>query len=355
MDAKPTHGAAGGAGGEAPKHHEIERKWLVHGADVTWLEPHFRSERVVNVYVAVEGKTQLRVRRRDKPTGTAYTLTVKGKPSIAAAPGLARAEIEFPITEEQFGALAAVSARPRTIVKDRRVIPLGDGLLVELDDFDGMSMAEVEFPSPAAAAEFCPPVWFGPEVTDDPAFGNCELALRLGSPEFASHCERVWEEFTPYVIAERAREVLRRRLPLEPGGKVKYLSRRTPRGGLEHYRDGGSVAFVGGEVITLQTRLDLHRHPGVRESVTVVAGSAAVLTAGTNPSPSDPVVKLVAPTDRYITTEADQWHALHVRDYVAPWDPYLYGAYVLRGVITAKATVYAPGTPPYATTLFELD
>jgi CYTH domain-containing protein len=38
-------------------------------------------------------------------------------------------------------------------------------------------VAEVEFESEAAADEFEPPDWFGPEVTDDPRYANRALAV----------------------------------------------------------------------------------------------------------------------------------------------------------------------------------
>jgi CYTH domain-containing protein/mannose-6-phosphate isomerase-like protein (cupin superfamily) len=330
---------------------EIERKWLVHGADATWLEEHFPPERIANVYIAVEGKTQLRVRQRDD----AYTLTVKGKPNpalLAAVPSaasVARTEVEFPITAEQFGALVAIAARPRAIRKTRRAIPLGDGLSAELDIFDGMCMVEVEFPSIAEAARFCPPVWFGPEVTDDPAFGNKELALHLKSPEFSDHLERTWAGFTPYMIAERAREVMRRRLPITPSGRVRYVSQRRPRDSPEHYREGGFIAFVGDETVhVLQSQLAKHKHPGVSETFEVVAGMARVMIS------DEERTALVGPATSF-TAEAGQWHSLCVSEYAEPWDPYFYGAFVLRGVPKAKAAVYAPGAAPHTTTLFELD
>jgi CYTH domain-containing protein len=57
---------------------------------------------------------------------------------------------------------------------------------IELDVFRGtlcgLCLAEVEFPSNEAAGAFCPPNWFGEEVTDDERFKNKSLALH-GRPE----------------------------------------------------------------------------------------------------------------------------------------------------------------------------
>lgn len=40
--------------------------------------------------------------------------------------------------------------------------------------FAPLAMAEVEFPTAAAAHAFTPPAWFGREVTEDPAYTNAQ-------------------------------------------------------------------------------------------------------------------------------------------------------------------------------------
>ena len=67
------------------------------------------------------------------------------------------------------------------ITKRRYVIPLGDGgLQAELDLFsgawDGLQLAEVEFPTEAEANNFAPPEWFGEDVTFDGKYHNSWLS-----------------------------------------------------------------------------------------------------------------------------------------------------------------------------------
>ena len=61
-----------------------------------------------------------------------------------------------------------------------------DDLRIEVDLFEdalaGLVIAEVEFPSSAAADAFEPPDWFGEEVTGRAEWGNPSLATR-GRPD----------------------------------------------------------------------------------------------------------------------------------------------------------------------------
>jgi CYTH domain-containing protein len=56
-----------------------------------------------------------------------------------------------------------------------------DGRLIELDVYEGalsgLMVAEVEFDDPWGATAYVAPYWFGPEVTDDPAYKNQRLAV----------------------------------------------------------------------------------------------------------------------------------------------------------------------------------
>jgi adenylate cyclase len=60
-------------------------------------------------------------------------------------------------------------------------VPAGDGLVLEVDvyegDLAGLVVAEVEFPSEAAADAWRPPAWLGAEVTTDERYKNHRLAV----------------------------------------------------------------------------------------------------------------------------------------------------------------------------------
>ena len=66
------------------------------------------------------------------------------------------------------------------------MIPLEDGLNLELDIFDGdlkgLVIAEIEFPDKDAALSYKPPAWLGEDVTLSPLYHNSVLS-RMESPE----------------------------------------------------------------------------------------------------------------------------------------------------------------------------
>jgi adenylate cyclase len=110
---------------------------------------------------------------RVREAGTAHVLTVKG------GAGLARTEVELPLSAEQFEALWLLTGG-RHIDKTRFRVPVG-AHVVEVDAFagglEGLLMAEVEFASVEDAAAFVPPAWFGREVTGEREWGNAALAV----------------------------------------------------------------------------------------------------------------------------------------------------------------------------------
>jgi adenylate cyclase len=72
------------------------------------------------------------------------------------------------------------------LAKARIVIPLNDGLAVELDvfegDLEGLLIAEIEFPDEDRSHRFEPPDWLGQEVTGDDRFSGRSLALNGAPP-----------------------------------------------------------------------------------------------------------------------------------------------------------------------------
>lgn len=100
-----------------------------------------------------------------------FEITVKGSGTLT------RQETPISITEDEFEELWPLTMGAR-IEKQRIRIPYGE-LTIELDFYensDGLITAEVEFPSPEAAAMFEPPSWFGREITDDLGLRNRALA-----------------------------------------------------------------------------------------------------------------------------------------------------------------------------------
>ena len=113
-------------------------------------------------------KSTPRIRLRDDRA----FVTMKG-PTI----DYSRAEWEFEVMPEQVQDLVA-SYRFPYVVKKRYEIPADDGLIWEVDFFEGdnqgLVLAELEVPS--ADHEFSHPEWLGVDVTNDNRFGNGSLA-----------------------------------------------------------------------------------------------------------------------------------------------------------------------------------
>ncbi len=147
---------------------ELERKFLVARLPAE-LERDAGSQISQGYLVIAEDGSEARVRRR----GDRTVLTVK------QGSGLVRREEEIEIPQAHFNRLWPLT-EGRRIEKRRHEIALDGGLVLELDVYEGalrgLLVAEVEFPSIAAAERFVAPDWLGLEVTDDDAYKNRRLA-----------------------------------------------------------------------------------------------------------------------------------------------------------------------------------
>ena len=144
---------------------EIERKYLIPELPEHLEQyPHHKIEQGYLCTAPV-----VRIRRQDDQ----YYLTYKSGGLMV------REEYNLPLTKEAYEHL-----RPKTdgilISKTRYILPLEDGLKIELDLFDApyktLRLAEVEFPDEEAANHFVPPVWFGEDVTFSTKYHNSNLS-----------------------------------------------------------------------------------------------------------------------------------------------------------------------------------
>ncbi|HEY2600271.1 MAG TPA: CHAD domain-containing protein [Thermoleophilaceae bacterium] len=174
---------------------EVERKFLV--AELPADLDSFARDEIQQGYVALDGETEVRVRRR---RGHSPVLTVK------SGGGLSRTEEEIEIGDTRYEALWALTAG-RRIEKTRYTVPAGDGLVFDLDVYNGflrgLVTAEVEFPSVEASAHFEPPSWLGLEVTEDSSYKNQALAQR----EAQALAERVFRLRLDESVAEGIRRI----------------------------------------------------------------------------------------------------------------------------------------------------
>ena len=145
---------------------EIERKFLIDRLpeDLT----RYTCHNIQQAYLCTD--PVIRIRRQDDD----YILTYKSKGFLA------REEYNLPLNQESYRHLLE-KADGIILSKKRWLIPLQDDLTAELDVFaapyEGLYLAEVEFPSKEAAEAFTPPSWFGEEVTYSPLYHNSTLGL----------------------------------------------------------------------------------------------------------------------------------------------------------------------------------
>ena len=134
---------------------EIERKYLLDQLPENLTS--YPCKKIEQGYLSTE--PVVRIRRSDDE----YYLTYKSKGLMV------REEYNLPLTKESYLHLRE-KADGVLISKTRYLLPLtGTDLTIELDVFDapyeGLYLAEVEFPDEASANAFVPPVWFGKDVT----------------------------------------------------------------------------------------------------------------------------------------------------------------------------------------------
>ena len=146
------------------KSFEIERKYLVSAAPENLSS--FPYHEIEQGYLCTE--PVVRIRRQDDK----YYLTYKSRGLMV------REEYNLPLTEEAYLHLRE-KIDGRLISKRRYLIPY-EKYTIELDLFSspkkGLLLAEVEFPSKEEALAFCPPDWFGEDVTNSSLYHNSNLS-----------------------------------------------------------------------------------------------------------------------------------------------------------------------------------
>lgn len=146
---------------------EIERKYLI---DRLPFDPEtFPKSQIEQAYLCTS--PVIRIRREND----CFYLTYKSKGLLE------REEYNLPLTKEAYEHLRG-KADGRILTKERYRIPLpGTTYTIELDrffgEYQGLFLAEVEFPSKEEALAFQAPDWFGRDVTFTGEYQNSRLAL----------------------------------------------------------------------------------------------------------------------------------------------------------------------------------
>ena len=146
---------------------EIERKYLIDEKNLPADLESCRSVLIEQGYLC--RKPVIRIRRQDDD----YILTYKSGGLMA------REEYNLPLGAEGYAHLKE-KIDGKLISKRRYLIPMENGLTIELDVFDvpyeGFYLAEVEFSSEEQALSYNPPAWFGEDVTNSGKYHNSRLS-----------------------------------------------------------------------------------------------------------------------------------------------------------------------------------
>lgn len=153
---------------------EIERKFLVKELPDN-LEQ-FKCKVIEQGYLC--NNPTVRIRKSNEN----YILTYKSKFGIEQdenRTAKVENEVEVPLNEASFLHLKE-KVDDHMIAKNRYIIPLEGGYTAELDIFteqlEGLLLVEVEFKDEETANQFCPPDWFGEDVSLDRRYTNGYLS-----------------------------------------------------------------------------------------------------------------------------------------------------------------------------------
>lgn len=143
---------------------EIERKFLIKKLPNNLLD--FESHRIAQGYVSTE--PVMRIRQLDDK----YLFTIKSTGLLE------RIEVEKELSKSEFDDLSTM-VKGNVISKTRYKFPYNE-YTVELDIFDdkfeGLVMAEIEFPDKEKAESFSAPDFLSVDVTNDPDFQNSRMS-----------------------------------------------------------------------------------------------------------------------------------------------------------------------------------
>lgn len=146
---------------------EIERKYLIKQLPEN-LEQYEHHE-IEQGYLCTS--PVVRIRRQDEE----YVLTYKSKGLMV------REEYNLPLTREGYYHMRE-KIDGLLISKTRYLIPIENNLKIELDLFhdtyEGLYLAEVEFPTEEMANTFLPPDWFLEDVTFSQKYHNSVLSQK---------------------------------------------------------------------------------------------------------------------------------------------------------------------------------
>lgn len=173
-----------------PKNLEIERRFVIDRMSDIPVNPDLPFKvRIIQGYLPGSSFDGLQARvRYQLARQISGELSATFSLNMKSGHGLTRNEIEIVLTPQQFNHLFRLCDRYVEKVRWKlgTYYQCGDGgllpVVIEINEFtgrhDGLILAEIEFNSEEEANGFSPPIWFGYEVTDNPAYNGFALAHR---------------------------------------------------------------------------------------------------------------------------------------------------------------------------------
>ncbi len=144
---------------------EIERKYLVKNLPANLNQYHCLT--IEQAYLNREPVVRIRKQNEE------YILTYKGNGMMI------REEYNLPLDKASYEHLRE-KADGKIIRKKRYIIPIENGLKVELDIFEGVHqglvLAEIEFPDEQTCNAFQPLDWFAEDVTMKKEYHNSYMS-----------------------------------------------------------------------------------------------------------------------------------------------------------------------------------
>lgn len=148
---------------------EIEKTFLVKTLPKNISS--YKSVKIKQGYLS-SPPSPLRIRQKDNYFELTKKIPLK-KGDFSSAE-----EINLPLTQYEFNKIWSLV--DRSLEKNRYFIPLVSDLVAELniyeDDLKGLLQVEVEFTSLDQMNNFCPPDWFGRDITQENFASNSFLA-----------------------------------------------------------------------------------------------------------------------------------------------------------------------------------
>ncbi|MBE5935127.1 MAG: adenylate cyclase [Lachnospiraceae bacterium] len=156
---------------------EIEKKYIVESLDK--VMEYVDLDQCTKLFIEqgyLSNNPTIRVRKYNNDYCITYKSRIKNTSSKDV---IVNREVELPLTEESYYHMID-KIDYNLIKKTRYKIELEQGLVAELDVFDGklkgLIMVEVEFDNEKVADKFVEPKWFGKNVSADKKYKNLFLA-----------------------------------------------------------------------------------------------------------------------------------------------------------------------------------